>query len=50
MNEIQKNKINRKLNNNYEIEIKALTEKINSLKLENLSLKLKIERIKNEIK
>ncbi len=57
MNEIQKNKINRKLNNDYEIEIKALTEKISCLEFEIKKLrntakenKMKIENKQDVIK
>ena len=46
MNEIQKKDINRKCNNNYEIKIKALQEKIKRLEFEKKELRNNINDLK----
>jgi len=50
MNELEKHKINRKLDTKEKVVIKALTEKIQSLKNENNKLWLEVDRLKTHNK
>ena len=50
MNELEKHKINRKLDSKEKVVIKALIEKIQSLKNENKELWLEVNRLKTYIK
>ena len=50
MNELEKHKINRKLDSKEKVVIKALIEKIQSLKNKNKELWLEVNRLKTYIK
>ena len=50
MNELEKHRINRKLDTKEKVVIKALTEKIKSLKKENNKLWLEVDRLRTHNK